>query len=84
MGNYYSMMFKRIDEHYSREEDKSGGAIKKEVALKLQLFRKESNKTFAEIGQMVGVTRHQIMRWEARKSKPSQLAMQRLKDLKII
>jgi DNA-binding XRE family transcriptional regulator len=84
MDRFYSMITKQIDEHYSQETENNDDAIKGMVAAKLKLYRAEFRKTIDEVAQLVGVSRMQIMRWEARKSKPSQLAIQKLKELKII
>lgn len=82
--SFYSHISKRIDNHYYSDGKLSDKKTKELVSLKLRLYRKTSGVTFAQIAKMVGVTRHAVMRWETRKSKPSNLAMIKLKELFII
>jgi DNA-binding XRE family transcriptional regulator len=84
MKDFYHSIIAQIDDHYSKAETLTDEEVKERVSARLKAYRKEYQKTIEEVAQKVGVTRMQIMRWEACKSKPSKLAQQRLKELDIL
>lgn len=84
MDKFYSDTKTSIALHYVKIAKKTDKEIKEEVSLKVQLYRKENKLTLEQFADKVGVSKMQIIRWEAMRSKPNQLAMEKLRALKVI
>lgn len=82
--DYYQSTSHAIKLHYEQEKEKTDKEIKEEVSLQLQLFRRKHGLTLDQLAKEIGVSKIQVIRWEKQISKPNQIAILRLKDLKIL
>jgi len=58
--------------------------IKKAVAQKIKIYRMGNRLTQTELAEKLGVTKMEIIRWEAGRNKPNSQAMERLKEVGIL
>jgi len=78
-GIFYRQEMKRIDDHYGQKKEKTVEEIKHEISLTLKAYRAEYRLTQEQLAKKLGFTRMQVIRWEDRKSKPSNAAMKLLR-----
>lgn len=77
---FFKMTWQKIDQEYSQRDNKTDEDIKKDVALKLDLYIKKHRLTHEEVAKKIGVTRMQVFRWLQMKSKPSNAVMKLMKQ----
>ena len=80
-------MFRKIDEHAAAKKSKkeySDKDLKKDVALKLKLYKEKHNYTQDDIATMLGVSRRQIGRWERQEVKPNTIALKFMEEKGIL
>lgn len=77
---FFNTTWQRINQQYSQRDNKTDEDIKKDVALKLDLYMKNYRLTQEEVAKKIGVTRMQVFRWLQRKSKPSNAVMKLMKQ----
>ena len=81
---FYLKTSSSIDLEYKNMAKKTVKDMKEYVSLKVKLYRKANSLTLEQFADKVGVSKMQVIRWETKRSKPSQLAMNKLKELKVM
>ncbi len=83
MQDEYHNILSKINE-YSKRKKEGPDSFAEELSLKLKAYRAKMDFSVEDLARALGVTRMQVWRWEERKSKPSNLAMQKMKELEIL
>ena len=83
-ATFYNFMLQSLAEHQASKEKLNADDIKNDIAIKLKFYRAKHKLSQDELAAKLGVTRRQLVRWEARANKASNLAIQKMKELKIL
>lgn len=80
---FYANILTMLDKHKSSQKESEGGR-KQDIAVRLKVYRNKKDLTQNQLAVELNVSLRQVARWEKAQSLPSNLALEKMKQLGII